>query len=101
MRIVQEQDTLKVTDIELLDSAHAPDFKSAVEAALASRIRLLDVDLSHTSCLDCAGLGALLALRKHAQANNSNALLRLRNPPQSAQRLLRLTHADEMFSLVS
>ncbi len=100
MRIIQEQDTLKVSDIELLDSAHVPGFKSAVEAALPSRVRLVDVDLSHTSCLDCAGVGALVALRKQAQANNASVLLRLRNPPRSAQRLLRLTHADEMFSLV-
>lgn len=101
MRILQAQDVLTVSDIEQLDAAHSEAFQSAVIAALAPVVKQIDIDLSRTGFIDCGGVGALVALRKRACGCNANATVRLRNARQPVRRLLRLTHADEMFSLVT
>ena len=93
--------TLTVTDIGQLDGVHAASLATAVAAALPPGVRQLDVDLSQTTCLDCGGLGALLALRKRAQAAQAGLVVRLRNPPRPVRRLLRLTRADEVFTVVT
>jgi anti-anti-sigma factor len=101
MRILQAQDILTVSDIEQLDAAHSEAFQSAVVAALAPMVKQIDIDLSRTGFIDCRGVGALVALRKRARGCNANATVRLRNARQPVRRLLRLTHADEIFSLVT
>ena len=101
MRIRQAQDVLTVSDIEQLDAAHSDSFQSAVVAALAPAVKQIDIDLSSTGVIDCGGVGALVALRKRARRCNANATLRLRNAGQLVRRLLRLTHADEMFTVVT
>jgi anti-anti-sigma factor len=90
-----------VSDIEQLDAAHSEAFQSAVIAALAPVVKQIDIDLSRTGFIDCGGVGALVALRKRARGCNAKATVRLRNPGQPVRRFLRLTHADEMFSLVT
>lgn len=101
MRILQALDVLTVSDIEQLDAAHSESFQSAVVAALGPVVKHIDIDLSSTGFIDCGGVGALVALRKRARGCNANATVRLRNARQPVRRLLRLTHADEMFSLVT
>jgi len=101
MRILKTQDVLVVSDVEQLDAAHSDAFQSAVAAALAPAVKSIDIDLSQTGFIDCGGVGALVALRKRAMGCNANATLRLRNVGQPVRRLLRLTHADEMFTLVA
>jgi anti-anti-sigma factor len=98
MKIVRDCDKLTVSDIEQLDSAHAAAFQTALREALAGNVRQIDLDLSQTISLDCGGLGALLALRK--RAGSAKLVMRLRNPPQPAQRLLRLTHTDRAFTVM-
>lgn len=101
MRILQADDVLTVSDVEQLDAAHSADFQSAVMAALAPAVKQIDIDLSRTGSVDCRGIGALVALRKSARGCNANATLRLRNPGRPVRRLLRLTHADEIFTIVT
>jgi anti-anti-sigma factor len=101
MRILQAHDVLTVSDVEQLDAAHSVAFQSAVAAALAPAVKQIDIDLSRTGCVDCRGIGALVALRKRARGCNASATLRLRNPGRPVRRLLRLTHADEMFTIVT
>ena len=101
MRIRTAQDVLTVSDIEQLDAAHSEAFQSAVAAALAPAVKQVEIDLSHTGFIDCGGVGALVALCKRARGCNANATVRLRNPGKPIQRLLQLTHADEMFTLVT
>jgi anti-anti-sigma factor len=101
MRISQAQDVLTVSDIELLDAAHSEAFQSEVAAALVPAVKQIDIDLSRTGFIDCGGVGALVALRKRARGANANATVCLRNARHPIRRLLRLTHADEIFTLVT
>ncbi|HEV2208360.1 MAG TPA: STAS domain-containing protein [Verrucomicrobiae bacterium] len=98
MKIVRDCDKLTVTDIEQLDSAHAAAFQTALREVLAANVRQIDLDLSQTVSLDCGGLGALLALRKGV--GSAMLVVRLHNPPQPAQRLLRLTQTDQAFTVM-
>jgi anti-anti-sigma factor len=99
MKVTCREDTLSVSEIEQLTAGETNAFRSAVGAALGPELRHVEIDLSHTERLDCAGLGALLALREtllHRQPQTTFALL---HPSLPVQRLLQLTRTDELFAL--
>jgi anti-anti-sigma regulatory factor len=49
--------------------------------------------------MDCAGLGALIALRNLARARNG--AVRLLNPTPTVQRLFDVVRAEEIFEIVN
>jgi anti-anti-sigma factor len=59
----------------------------------------VEIDLSHTAFIDCAGLGALIAVRNLTQARNGVA--RLMNPASSVQQMLDLTRTAQLFEIVN
>ena len=59
----------------------------------------IEIDLSRTRFMDCAGLGALIALRKLAHARNG--AVRLVNPTPAVQGLFDVTRAGEIFEIVN
>jgi anti-anti-sigma factor len=99
MTIVERGGVLNVSDVEDLDAAHAGVFQTEVTAALAPNIQRIEIDLSRTGRVDCGGVGALIALRKCARQCNSNVNLRVRNPTQTARRVLHLTRLDDLLPM--
>ena len=59
----------------------------------------IEIDLSRTSFMDCAGLGALIALRNQARARDGG--VRLVNPTPPVQRLFDIVQAGEIFEIVN
>ena len=99
MKIIQDGDTLRVSEIEELASSNSRDFQSAINSALPPEFRELEIDLSRTGYLDCGGIGALIAVGKRARG--CHATVRLRNSPPMARRLFQLTCLPELFPVES
>jgi anti-anti-sigma factor len=97
MRITRQDEIVQVSEIPALDLAHAEAFQREVAAALPMAVSGIDLDLSETDCLDCAGIGALVALRRLARQRHAAAEVRLCNPSPALQRLLKLTKMDGLF----
>jgi anti-anti-sigma factor len=99
MKIIQNDGTVKVNEIEQLAAANAALFESSVRAALPNCPRRIDIDLSQTDFVDCGGVGALVAVRKCARQRNAQATVHLLNPGVSARCLLKLTRMDFLFPI--
>jgi len=76
MKISRDGETLSVSNIRQLDAATCQSFRSRLKAALPRNVRRIDIDLTRTQ-MDCGGLGALLALRKCARAENNDVAIHL------------------------
>lgn len=98
MTILLQGDRLYVPELAQLTATEARSFRAAVLAALSPEVRHLELDLSQTRQFDCAGLGALLALRKSLLRLSPPASLSLRNPSPQVLRLLQLTRTDQLLS---
>jgi len=99
MKIVQQGETVNVSDLQALAAANATHFRLAIRTAMPTRPNRIDIDLSQTEFLDCNGVGALIALRKCARQRNAGVVVRLLSPRVAARRLLRLTGLDSLFPI--
>lgn len=88
----------RVTTIEVhgrLTMATVPDFKSAIDKAVADGAPLVVVDLSGTVFVDSSGLGALISgLRRSRQAGGD---LRIVAPTEQVSAVLSLTNLDRVL----
>lgn len=73
--------------IRELSAANAEVFRQGAHAAMNGQ-KVIEIDLSQTTVMDCAGLGALIALRNRAR--DRNARVHLLNPTIPVQGLLAL-----------
>ena len=79
-----------------LTAATCKAFRTEVCAALKGQTEV-EIDLSATTVIDCAGLGALLAIRNAIRGQGG--VVRLLNPTAQVQQLLKLTRAAQMFEI--
>ena len=79
-----------------IDIAAAEEFLEVVRDVL-SRCTAVEIDLGHVTFIDSSGLGALVRLRKEADANEIS--LCLTNVSAATDRLLRLTGLIEFFDI--
>ncbi|MBT2491012.1 STAS domain-containing protein [Streptomyces sp. ISL-96] len=89
-------DSCRITVAGDLDVVGAPDVREALQAAVATRRRVL-VDCAGLTFCDCSGLNALLAAARTAKANGTE--LRLCAVPRALARLLRLSHTGSAFTI--
>ena len=97
MKINRQGETLRVSEINELGLANAASFRAKMRAALASGARLIVIDLSATTVMDCSGIGALIALLKDARHSHDRISVQLVNPTPLVRQLSRLTHQDHVF----
>ena len=79
-----------------LDIAAAPEFIDVVRASLG-RCTTVELDLGDVTFIDSSGLGALVRLRKEADAQDAS--LRLTEISAATDRLLRLTGLVDVFDI--
>ena len=80
-----------------LTAANHELFRKQVCSSLNGH-RSIEIDLSRTTFMDCAGLGALIALRKCARGRNG--VMRLVNPTPPVQQLFDVVCAGGLFEIV-
>jgi anti-anti-sigma factor len=91
-------EVLSVVGCAELTAANSNRFRKEVCAALNGHT-VVEIDLSRTTTMDCAGLGALIALRNLARRRNG--VVRLMNPTSRLTQLLDLMRAGEIFEIVN
>lgn len=80
-----------------LTADNAVQFREQACAALEGQTSV-DLDLSQTTAMDCAGVGALNAVRNLTPARRG--VVRLLHPTPAVQRLLNILQATERFDIV-
>lgn len=88
---------LRVMGAAELTAAHSRQFRKQVHAALNGHT-VVEIDLSQTTAMDCAGLGALIAIRNLTR--DRKGVVRLVNPGAGVRQLLELMRAGEVFEIV-
>jgi anti-anti-sigma regulatory factor len=81
-----------------LAAANGKLFRKKACAALNGHT-IVEIDLSRTTCVDCARLGALIEIRNLTRARNG--VMRLMNPISSVQQVLELVCAGQIFEMVN
>ena len=98
MKIENEGQELRISEIPELTAVNSGAFREEVRAALPEAPTLVEIDLSQTRFLDSSGLGALFALYRSAQATKG-VRLRLLNPTREVHQLLELTQMQQLFEI--
>lgn len=88
---------LNVRSPAQLTAANRESFGQQVGAALDGH-QSIELDLAHTTFMDCAGLGALIALNKLARGRQG--ALRVVNPTPPVRQLFALVEAGRLFEIV-
>ena len=91
------KEVLTVMGFAELTAANSNLFRKQVCAALNGHAAI-EIDLSRTTFVDCAGLVALTALRNFAHGRNG--AIRLVNPTPPVQQMLGIVRAGYMFEIV-
>ena len=91
-------EVLRVGGFAELTAANSDRVGRKIRADLNGH-RTIEIDLSRTTFMDCAGLGALIALRNLTRGRNG--AVRLLNPTPPVKQLLDLVRAGEIFEIVN
>ena len=97
MKMESHGDTLCISDVTELGAVNSNALRDEARAALTTKHRNIEIDLSQTSFLDSCGLGALIAL--HKTACSRRGMVRLINPTLAVQQMLELTHLNRIFEV--
>lgn len=89
---------LAVVGFAEMTAANSKLFRKRVCAALNGHTAV-EVDLSQTTYMDCAGLGALIAIRNPARGRK--IVVRLVNATLQVQQLLHLMRAAQILEIVN
>jgi anti-sigma B factor antagonist len=95
IRIAEE--FLAVGGVEELTAANQELFRKQIYIALNGHTTI-EIDLSRTTFMDCAGLGALIALR--IRALGRKGVMRLVNPTPLVRQLFDVVRAEGIFEIV-
>ena len=88
---------LNVVGFSELTGANRNRFQKTVCAALNGS-PVVEIDLSQTTFIDSAGLGALFAV--HILTRRRNGVVRLVNPTPPVEQVLDLVRAGQIFEIV-
>ena len=97
-RVSTSKRVLKVVGFEEMTAANCHLFRKKACAAWKGHTDV-EIDLSETTSIDCAGIGALIAIRNLTVGHNGEA--RLMNPTSSVQQMLDLTRTGQLFEIVN
>ena len=98
MAIKIPNEVLRVGGFAELTAANSDRVGRKIRAGLNGHTTI-EIDLSGTTIMDCAGLGTLIGLSNLARARNGG--VRLLNPVPIVQRLFDVVRAGHMFDIVS
>jgi anti-sigma B factor antagonist len=81
-----------------IDAFRVAELQKNFEKLIEGGKRRFVVDLSHVDFLDSAGLALLVKLLKQAKSKDGNVVL-VRSEKEAANRILKLTQFDKVFSI--
>jgi anti-anti-sigma factor len=89
---------LTIVGFAEMTAANSKLFRKRVCAALNGHTAV-EIDFSQTTYMDCAGLGALIAIRNPARGRK--IAVRLVNPTLQVQQLLHMMRAGQILEIVN
>jgi anti-anti-sigma factor len=92
------QHVLKIAGYKEMTAANCNRFRKTACAAWNGHTDI-EIDVSETAFIDCAGLGALIAVRNLSQERKG--VTRLVNPNSSVQQMLDLTRTGQLFDIIN
>lgn len=98
MKVTIAKEVLSVLGLAELTAANSNGFRKQVCAALNGHT-VVEIDLADTRSMDCAGLGALIAIRNLTRSRNG--AVRLVNPTSPVRQFLDLARATQIFEIVN
>ena len=98
LRTGDSAQVLRVVGYEEMTATNCSRFRKAACAAWNGH-RDVEIDLSETTLIDCAGLGALIAVRN--LTHERRGVARLMNPTSSVQQMLDLTRTGLLFDIIN
>jgi len=98
MELTIAKEVLTVVGFAEMTPANSHRFRKEVCAALNGHT-VVEIDLSQTTFMDCAGLGALIAVCNLIRGRK-RVVVRLVNPTSPVQEVLDLVRAGEIFEIV-
>ena len=98
MRLAPPKQVLKIVGWAEMSAANSALFRRTVCAAWKNH-SVVEIDLSHTTFIDCAALGALIAIRNLTLGRDG--VVRLMNPSAPVQQMLDLMRAEQVFEIVN
>ena len=98
MELKNVTEVLTVGGFAELTAANSDRVGRKIRAALNGHTTI-EIDLSRTTFMDCAGLGTLVGLSNLARARNGG--VRLLNPTPLVQQLFDVVRAGHMFDILN
>ena len=98
MEVTIAEEVLTVVGFAEMTAANSHRFRKEVCAALNGHT-VVEIDLSQTTFMDCAGLGALIAVCNLIRGRK-RVVVRLVNPTPPVQQVLELVRARQIFEIV-
>jgi len=98
MEIEIAENVLTVAGFEEMTASNCKLFRKRVCAALNGHT-VVEINLSQTTFMDCAGLGALIAICNLVR--NRKIRVRLINPTSQVEQLLHLMRAGQILQIVN
>lgn len=92
------EQVLRVMGFAEMTAANCTLFRKTVCASLDEQTEI-EIDLSQTTSIDCAGLGALIAVCNLIRGRDG--VVRLLNASQRVRQLLSLMRAEQIFDIVN
>jgi anti-sigma B factor antagonist len=80
-----------------LDIVNAEDVKRALTQLIDSGPKALALDMGDVRFVDSSGLGTLVAVHRHAEANGASFVVRA--VPAQVQRLFEITRLDDLLAV--
>src|SRR3954447_19038569 len=97
MKIQDNGDVLTVSNTKELAAGNSDSFRDEERAALPTRVKAIEIDLSDTDFVDSCGLGALISVYKFVNNRSGTVPVRLVNPSPSIQPLFEVTPLQKIF----
>ena len=94
---INDEPVLKVAGVAELTAMNCDPFQKQVCAAWNGHT-VVEIDLSETTFMDCAGLSALVTIRN--LTHGRNGAVRLINPTSPARQFLDLVRAGQIFEII-
>jgi anti-anti-sigma factor len=97
MKVQHQGAALNISEIDELAAGNSAVLKSSFLTLLNNSVKEVEIDLSNAEFIDCAGAGALAALRRDALRRDPGLRFSIRPPRPSLRRVFTLTGLGRLF----
>ncbi len=99
MKVQHQGAALNISEIDELGAVNSAVLKSSLLTLLNNSVKEVEIDLSNAEFIDCAGAGALAALRRDVLRRDPGLRFSIRPPRPSLRRVFTVTGLGKLFPI--